>query len=77
MLGPMKQTSGDTPESGGLMSSEDRQRMMALCERIQTEKSPAEFTKLIYELNVLLEKRHVDIKSDDGAYEPENLGKVR
>ena len=39
------------------MTSEERERMYALCEQIITEKDHAKFLRLIEELNDLLERK--------------------
>ena len=38
------------------MTSEERERMFALCEQIQKETNHKKFTELVLELNVLLER---------------------
>ncbi len=40
------------------MTPEERELMMYLCKRIQDEKDPVTFDKLVFELNELLERKH-------------------
>jgi len=40
------------------MTSEERERMNWLCNRIQNEKDPEKFDALVQELNELLEQKH-------------------
>lgn len=39
------------------MNPEERERMKRLCERIQIEQNPHVFTKLVEQLNALLERK--------------------
>ena len=39
------------------MTSEERERMDRICEQIQEEKDPDTFTRLVTELNDLLERK--------------------
>lgn len=43
------------------MNPEERERMNALCKRIQEEKDPKVFEQLLRELNALLETHETDI----------------
>ena len=45
------------------MTSEEREYMDRLCERIQVEKNPKLFTMLVDELNQFLERTHRRIES--------------
>ncbi|HTS05191.1 MAG TPA: hypothetical protein VMP68_06375 [Candidatus Eisenbacteria bacterium] len=47
---------------GLLMTSEEREKMNRLCERIEEEKDPDRFTKLVQELNELLEQKEDRLK---------------
>ena len=40
------------------MTPEEREKMNDLCQRIQTEKDPETFDRLVQELNDLLELKH-------------------
>ena len=40
------------------MTPEEREKMNSLCTRIQTEKEPETFDKLVKELNDLIELKH-------------------
>jgi hypothetical protein len=44
------------------MTSEERERLNTLCELIQRENDPKTFTKLLGELDQLLEKHHIEAK---------------
>jgi hypothetical protein len=46
------------------MTSDEREQMDRLCERIQIEKEPHAFTKLVEQLNELLERAHHRIDSE-------------
>jgi hypothetical protein len=45
------------------MTSEERERMNQLCERIQIEKDTHRFTALVEQLNQLLEQTHRNLDS--------------
>lgn len=49
------------------MTPEDQKRMVELCVMIQTETDPKKFTQLVYDLNVLLEARYVDVRTNGPA----------
>ena len=40
------------------MTAEEREKMNAICTRIQTEKNPQIFDQLVHDLNELLEIKH-------------------
>lgn len=44
------------------MTSEERERINTLCKLIQKENDPKKFTKLLGELDQLLEKDHIEAK---------------
>ena len=46
------------------MTPEQRQRMTELCEKIQVETDRKEFTKLVYEINVLFEEHQESLDHD-------------
>src|SRR5262252_7741931 len=43
------------------MTPEQRKRMSELCQQVQTETNTKRFTQLIYELNVLLQARQIEL----------------
>jgi len=45
------------------MTPEERERMNQLCERIQNEQNPQRFTKLVEQLNKLLETKEKRLES--------------
>ena len=45
------------------MTPEEREKMNALCRRIQSEQDPKQFVELVEELDKLLEAKHERIKS--------------
>ena len=46
------------------MTQEQRKRLAELCQEVQTETDSKKFTQLIYELNVLLQARQIELTKD-------------
>ncbi len=46
------------------MTSEEREKVNLLIQRIQTEQDPKKFTELVDQLNELLDQKRQRIKSD-------------